>query len=114
MLILSRDDLLDLFPGPQNFMRRKKLWDCIHPKVQSENAVSEAVDQPSTNAMLPSLPSQPSTNAMLQSPPRTSTPKSHHQKTVKMPDPPEYVVYTDSELDLVRIQYFELLCSGKG
>ncbi|CAL8363056.1 unnamed protein product [Arctogadus glacialis] len=118
---LSRDDLLDLLPGPQNFLRRKKLWDHIHPKVQSENAVREAIDQPSmlpsqpsTHAMLPSLPSQPSTSAMWPSPPRTSTPKSHHQKTVKMPDPPEYVVYTDSELDLVRSQYFELLRSGKG
>lgn len=30
-----------------------------------------------------------------------------------MPDPPEYVVYTDSELDMVRSQYFELLRSGK-
>lgn len=32
---------------------------------------------------------------------------------MKMPDPPEYVVYTDSELDLVRAQYFALLQSGK-
>ncbi|KAL3973270.1 amine sulfotransferase [Sarotherodon galilaeus] len=30
-----------------------------------------------------------------------------------MPDPPEYVVYTDSELDMVRSQYFALLHSGK-
>ena len=30
---LSREDLLDLLPGPQNFLRRKKLWDHIHPKV---------------------------------------------------------------------------------
>ncbi|XP_039902975.1 uncharacterized protein LOC120743418 isoform X2 [Simochromis diagramma] len=32
---------------------------------------------------------------------------------MKMPDPPEYVVYTDSELDMVRSQYFALLHSGK-
>ncbi|KAL2076464.1 hypothetical protein ACEWY4_027928 [Coilia grayii] len=31
-----------------------------------------------------------------------------------MPDPPEYVVYTDSELDMVQSQYFELLRNGKG
>lgn len=30
---LSRDDLKDLFPGPENFLRRKKLWDVISPKV---------------------------------------------------------------------------------
>lgn len=32
---------------------------------------------------------------------------------MKMPDPPEYVVYTDSELDMVRSQYFALLRNGK-
>ncbi|CAI5678314.1 unnamed protein product [Oreochromis niloticus] len=32
---------------------------------------------------------------------------------MKMPDPPEYVLYTDSELDMVRSQYFALLHSGK-
>lgn len=43
---------------------------------------------------------------------KTSTPTSDEKK-MKMPDPPEYVVYTDSELDLVRAQYFALLRSGK-
>lgn len=43
--------------------------------------------------------------------PQASTPLS--EKTVKMPDPPEYVVYTDSELDMVRSQYFDLLWKGK-
>lgn len=51
---------------------------------------------------------------MLPSPPEASTPKSLHLKTLKMPAPPEYVVYTDSELGMVRRQYFELLHSGKG
>lgn len=32
---------------------------------------------------------------------------------MKMPDPPEYVVYTDSELDMVRRQYFTLLWKGQ-
>ena len=31
-----------------------------------------------------------------------------------MPDPPEYVLYTDSELEMVRSQYFALLRNGKG
>ncbi|XP_077939168.1 uncharacterized protein LOC144411419 isoform X2 [Gasterosteus aculeatus] len=44
--------------------------------------------------------------------PQTSTPISAEKK-MKMPDPPEYVVYTDSELDMVRSQYFALLCNGK-
>ncbi len=32
---LSRDDLRDLFPGPENFLRRKKLWDFISQKVNT-------------------------------------------------------------------------------
>ncbi|KAL2095845.1 hypothetical protein ACEWY4_007993 [Coilia grayii] len=87
-------------------MRRKKLWDGI----QTKNAVNEAADQPSAIAVL-SSPPQTSTPKSL---PQTSTPKSLGLKTVKMPDPPEYVVYTDSELDMVRSQYFELLRNGKG
>lgn len=35
------------------------------------------------------------------------------EKTMKMPDPPEYVVYTDLELDMVRSQFFALRCNGK-
>lgn len=44
--------------------------------------------------------------------PQTSTPISD-QKTMKLPDPPEYVVYTDSELDLIRSQYYSLLRRGQ-
>lgn len=33
-------------------------------------------------------------------------------KTIKLLDPPEYVVHTDSELDIVRSQYFSLLRAG--
>ncbi|KAL4008514.1 hypothetical protein ACER0C_002366 [Sarotherodon galilaeus] len=74
----TRDDLKDLFPGHENFFRRKKLWNFI-------------IQQP-----------------------QTSSPISYTaHKTMKMPDPPEYVVYTDSELDMVRSQYFALLHSGK-
>lgn len=31
---LSREDLKDLFPGPQNFLRRKKIWDVISQNAQ--------------------------------------------------------------------------------
>ncbi|KAM4528461.1 uncharacterized protein PAE49_000335 isoform 2-T2 [Odontesthes bonariensis] len=54
----------------------------------------------------------PSTTSVPPCPPQTSTPISA-EKTMKMPHPPEYVVYTDSELDLVRSQYFALLRNGK-
>lgn len=32
---LSRDDLKDLFPGPGNFLRRKKLWEFINQNVNT-------------------------------------------------------------------------------
>ena len=32
---------------------------------------------------------------------------------MKLPEPPQYVLYTDSELDMVRSQYFALLRNGK-
>lgn len=54
----------------------------------------------------------PSTSSMPPCQPQASTPISA-EKTMKMPDPPEYVVYTDSELDMVRSQYFSLLRNGK-
>ncbi|XP_041964251.1 uncharacterized protein LOC121721413 isoform X2 [Alosa sapidissima] len=91
---LSRDDLRDLFPGPENFLKRKKLWNFI-----SENC-ENTTDQDANSCAMP--PCQP----------QTSTPISSEKK-MKMPDPPEYVVYTDSELDMVRSQYFALLCNGK-
>ena len=32
---LSQEDLKDLFPGPENFLKRKKLWGTIDPKVNA-------------------------------------------------------------------------------
>lgn len=54
----------------------------------------------------------PSTSSMPPCQPEASTPISA-EKTMKMPDPPEYVVYTDAELDMVHSQYFALLRNGK-
>ncbi|KAK7886547.1 hypothetical protein WMY93_026168 [Mugilogobius chulae] len=41
------------------------------------------------------------------------SPETSGEKTMKMPETPEYVVYTDSELDMVRNEYFLLLRNGK-
>lgn len=30
---LTREDLKDLFPGPEHFRRRKAIWDMAHPVV---------------------------------------------------------------------------------
>lgn len=56
----------------------------------------------------------PSTSAVLTSQPQTSTPiRDTTAKTLKLPDPPEYVVYTDSELEMVRSQYLDFLHKEK-
>lgn len=33
LLTLTRDDLRDLFSGPEHFLRRKHVWSIIHPEV---------------------------------------------------------------------------------
>lgn len=47
--------------------------------------------------------------------PHTSTPvvKKPPEKTLRLPTPPEYVIYTDNELELARKQHFELARTGR-
>ncbi|KAL4000685.1 transcription initiation factor TFIID subunit 6 [Sarotherodon galilaeus] len=101
----TRDDIKDLFPGHENFFRRKKLWDFISQKFKSTDQDANTCHQSESN---------PLGFDMSQCQPQTSTLISYTaDKKMKMPDPPEYVMYTDSELDIVRSQYFALLHSGK-
>ncbi|KAK2836794.1 hypothetical protein Q7C36_014663 [Tachysurus vachellii] len=101
---LSRDDLKDLFPGPENFLRRKKLWDVIGPKCENLSDQDTSPVACSGSGIIPSV------SAVLPNQPQTSTPI--HETSAKTTKP-HYVVYADSELDMVRSQYFEMLCSGK-
>ncbi|KAG1935728.1 hypothetical protein F2P79_019032 [Pimephales promelas] len=104
---LSRDDLRDLFPGPEHFLRRKRVWALISP--EDEN---------------PTLPDQAghsetrTVSALRGTPPITpqeSTPlwKNSPKKTLQLPSPPEYVVYTDSELEQARKHFFEMARTGR-
>lgn len=43
--------------------------------------------------------------------PHTSTPVV--KKTLQLPTPPEYVIYTDTELELARKHYFEMARTGR-
>ena len=47
--------------------------------------------------------------------PHTSTPvvKRTPKKTLQLPSPPEYVIYTDTELELARKHYFEMARTGR-
>ena len=31
---LTREDLRDLLPGPENFLKRKRIWEAVHPEVR--------------------------------------------------------------------------------
>ncbi|KAK7882210.1 hypothetical protein WMY93_028384 [Mugilogobius chulae] len=90
LLTLSRDDLRDLFPGPEHFMRRKQLWAIISP--EEEHTVP--TKQPSTS-------------------PLNASPKKTPLKILQLPSPPEYVVYTDTELEQCRKTYFDMPCAGR-
>ncbi|KAM4591916.1 uncharacterized protein PAE49_019527 [Odontesthes bonariensis] len=102
---LSRDDLRDLFPGPEHFLRRKRVWAVI--SVEDENApLPDNVG-----------PDEAGTSPRGTPPicPQTSTPlvKSSPKRTLQLPGPPEYVIYTDSELELARKHYFEMARTGR-
>ncbi|XP_030579956.1 uncharacterized protein LOC115776609 [Archocentrus centrarchus] len=103
---LSRDDLRDLFPGPENFLRRKQLWAHLHKEedystLPDKAGPGEAGTRSSPKGTPPS--------------PQTSTPlvKKTPEKTLQLPSPPEYVIYTDGELELARKHYFEMACTGR-
>nr|XP_057926902.1 uncharacterized protein LOC131128251 [Doryrhamphus excisus] len=92
---LTREDLRDLLPGPENFLRRKCIWATFHPEeiLTSEVAVKPAGDQTSL--------------------PQTSTPRHVTPKKIMKISSPDYVIYIDTELEQVRKYYFELQRCGR-
>lgn len=97
---LSRDDLRDLLPGPEHFLRRKQLWAVINPEE--------------------GLPTSPMSEAMqssrvMASVKHQTTTLTHESplKTLQLPSPPEYVVYTDTELEQCRNTYFTMARNGR-
>uniref|UniRef100_A0A1A7XTZ6 Si:dkey-174c13.2 n=1 Tax=Iconisemion striatum TaxID=60296 RepID=A0A1A7XTZ6_9TELE len=99
LLTLSRDDLRDLFPGPEHFIRRKHVWSIIHP--EEDHPVPQ---KPETTT---------SPRVVATASPQTPDDNKSQQKTLQLPSPPEYVVYTDSELEQCRKSYFELARTGR-
>ncbi|XP_034054152.1 uncharacterized protein LOC117534145 isoform X2 [Gymnodraco acuticeps] len=101
---LTRDDLRDLFPGPEHFLRRKRVWSFISP--EDENPILKDKDGPSETGTPP---------CRKHSLPPTSTPleKKRPKLTLQLPSPPEYVIYTDSELEQARRHYFEMARTGR-
>ncbi|XP_056431932.1 uncharacterized protein LOC130370251 isoform X2 [Gadus chalcogrammus] len=84
---LSREEIKDLFPGPENFHRRRAIWLVVN----KDEKVETAVELPQPSATGGSGPSQEEPNI---------------SKFVVMSSP-EFIVYSDSELEQVRRSYFE-------
>ncbi|KAM3607385.1 uncharacterized protein V6R79_006749 [Siganus canaliculatus] len=101
---LSREDLRDLFPGPENFLRRKAVWNLCHD-VSEEQSVQENSNL--GNSSINDSPMPQTSTPLKAKPLKYSTP----EKVVKLSFP-EYVLHTDTELEQVRQQYFQLTKTG--
>ncbi|CAK6981852.1 uncharacterized protein LOC128439069 [Scomber scombrus] len=86
-LSLSRDDIKDLFPGPENFLRRRAIWLVVNNDEKVDTA-AEIGQSPPTGAS------------------DLSNEEANTSKFLTMSNP-EYIVFTDSELEQVRCSYFE-------
>ncbi|XP_026114434.1 uncharacterized protein LOC113092877 isoform X2 [Carassius auratus] len=107
---LSRDDIRDLFPGPENFLRRKTIWETFHRDKEGQEAgcLNQNKEQEDTGLTPTQTPSEiPVTTRH-----SIFEPSGHPPRTLKLPNP-EYVVYTDSELEHVRKEYFDLQRVGQ-
>ncbi|KAK7880420.1 hypothetical protein WMY93_032943, partial [Mugilogobius chulae] len=89
---LSRDDIKDLLPGPEHFLRRRALWLLVNNDEKVEGASS-------AKHVEPSKPS-PRANSDV------SEENLNTSKFLTMSSP-EYIVYTDGELEQARTSYFE-------
>ncbi|XP_056441303.1 uncharacterized protein LOC130378613 isoform X1 [Gadus chalcogrammus] len=104
---LSREDLRDLFPGPENFLRRKAVWRICHGVSEEETGREDSKSTCSSTSINGSPLPQTST-PVKRCPAKHTTP----EKVVKLSFP-EYVLHTDTELEQVRKQYFELAKTGE-
>ncbi|CAM4530089.1 unnamed protein product [Leuciscus chuanchicus] len=104
---LSRDDLRDLFPGPEHFLRRKRVWALISPEDENPTLPDQAGHSGTrtVSALRGTSPISPQESTPLQ--------KESPKKTLQLPSPPEYVVYTDSELEQGHKHYFEMARTGR-
>ncbi|XP_057712560.1 uncharacterized protein LOC130929448 isoform X2 [Corythoichthys intestinalis] len=102
---LSRDDLRDLFPGPESFFRRKAVWHAFHGVLEESH--QEGATGGSTSTSLETH--MPKTSATV----KTVCLEHCTSKKVAKLNFPENVIHTDRELEDVRKEYFELAKTGQ-
>ncbi|XP_028298709.1 uncharacterized protein LOC114461057 [Gouania willdenowi] len=114
---LTKEDLRDLFPGSENFLRRRHIWQLVHVDMESQK-----LDRPALDTSVIDSPSTPlfssSSDSNISSPTPFNSPKPKHKdcsgatKKLRLISP-EYVIYTDTELELARSAYFEKQRAGQ-
>ncbi|CAL9689334.1 unnamed protein product [Knipowitschia caucasica] len=114
---LTKEDLRDLFPGPENFLRRRHIWQLVHGDVESQKSNCPVLDTSGIDSPPTPLLSS-SSDSNICSPTPFNSPKPKHKdcsgatKKVRLISP-EYVIYTDTELELARSAYFEKQRAGQ-
>lgn len=133
---LSREELRDLFPGPDHFLRRKSIWDQCHPVVSKftphfKHCFSDLMTKGSLVFLLIPLQEQVSnsssavsievSNSAVGVATGTSSGGSNSKeekgedtihRTLILPSP-QYVIYTDTELENVKSYFFQLKRLGR-
>ncbi|CAL8259561.1 unnamed protein product [Arctogadus glacialis] len=111
---LSKEDLLDLFPGPEHFLRRRTIWRLIHDEDKGQESdlcasgtssgTSDFSPTPTSSVSFPS----PSTSL------RSPSPRPQHgaSRIVQLVSP-QYVIYTVTELEQARSTFFEKQRTGE-
>ncbi|XP_029965818.1 uncharacterized protein LOC115401676 [Salarias fasciatus] len=106
---LSKEDLRDLFPGPEHFIRRMAIWRTIHGGNEYEQLAYNNQPHPGTSGCdATSIPTTPTPST----PPSIPAPGDSASRTVQLVCP-QFVVYTDTELEQSRTAYFEKQRAGQ-
>ncbi|XP_029949678.1 uncharacterized protein LOC115390112 [Salarias fasciatus] len=106
---LSKEDLRDLFTGPEHFIRRMAIWRTIHGGNEYEQLAYNNQPHPGTSGCdATSIPTTPTPST----PPSIPAPGDSASRTVQLVCP-QFVVYTDTELEQSRTAYFEKQRAGQ-
>ncbi|KAK0150413.1 hypothetical protein N1851_008485 [Merluccius polli] len=104
---LSKEDLRDLFPGPEHFLRRRAIWRMTHGENQGEESdqlqpgTSGTCELASSNYPTTSTPLSTPSSSPTSLPPSNLGYQHVTSRTLQLVSP-QYVVYTDTELEQSR------------
>ncbi|KAM9408140.1 uncharacterized protein KZ484_024336 [Pholidichthys leucotaenia] len=98
---LSREDLRDLLPGPEHFLRRKYIWEMYNPVEQASN---HSAFSSGTACMAGTSGSSCIKEGEKETGDIT--------RTLSIPSP-QYLIYTDSELENMKAYFFQLQRLGR-